>query len=470
MSSVERLRRNVPALTWIWIHLRHETSGAELAQALEQNPFVTEIRLRMEGAWTADWGTLLRVIAAREILTHVTLSGERRGQERNSPAARALVRAFLQATQQNNSIRAVDLEFLRLPADVSTFVDTASAIQVLSFRKCDFAPTERERGTRDLASALQHKNIKQLTLCVDDSCAIPILQALQSNAFLRNLETYGTFSDAASHAMQQLSESTTCITQFYLNYAVFRGESLRPIAQGLIQSQIVRELNFSYCFFYESIAIFRSILQEKRNLTSLSLDNCAFDGREVHDIIISTLSRPDSALRTLEVEVGNLLTLFPGGQLLNLFQAVEKSKLVCFKIGEIHSHAELQALTQSIPSMYIRELTIVFGIPLRGEETAAREFLQAVKHNFSLRSVKGEQIGRRDLFNDNDKKRLVFYANRNERLDQWVENPETVDQKVWPDALQLAQKAGPDFLFRGMRPVLESDYVKIPGARKRMRL
>ena len=162
--------------------------------------------------------------------------------------------------------------------------------------------------------------------------------------------------------------------------------------------------------------------------------------------------------------------IFTVGQLQNLFRAVEKSKLERFKIGQFRSHEQLQTLTQSIPSMRIKELTIVFDSNI-DEGAAKREVLQAVKNNFSLRSVKGEEAFRRgDPFNHNDKRRLVFYANRNERLDQWVDNPETVDQKVWPEALQLAQKAGPDSLYRGMRLVLESDYVKIPGARKRKRL
>jgi len=260
---------------------------------------------------------------------------------------------------------------------------------------------------------------------------------------------------------------------------------LRPFAQSLIQSQIVCELSFRFYRFIdeESTAIFRSILQEKRNLTSLRLHNCSFSERvQAYDAIISTLSRPDSVLRTLEFE--STMALFAVGQLQSLFRVVEKSKLECFKIGEIRSREQLRTLTQSIPSMCIKELTIVFDSDI-DEGAAKREVLQAVKNNFSLRSVKGEEafrrrdtfnhndkkrlVRRRDTFNHNEKRRLVFYANRNESLDQWVKNPETVDQKVWPDALQLAQKAGLDSLFRGMRLVLESDYVKIPGARKRKR-
>ena len=48
MSVVDMLRYHNPARTAISIHLRDETSDADLAEALEQNPFVTEIRVELE--------------------------------------------------------------------------------------------------------------------------------------------------------------------------------------------------------------------------------------------------------------------------------------------------------------------------------------------------------------------------------------------------------------------------------------
>jgi len=474
MSVVEELRRNDPEKTAIRIVLFEESSAADLAEALEQNPFVTEIRLNFILVQTTDWEALLRVIVTRENLGKVTLIDAYFAEHRNAPPV--LVRAFLRSIQQNHSIRAVDLEYFRLPSDVSTFVDTASAITFLSLEKCDFAPTEREHGIRDLAAALQRNtNIKHLTLGIDleENCyAIPILQALQSNDALRNLEILGTFSDATSHAMHQLLESTTCITQFHLSYADICGETLRRVAQSLIRSAWVSALKFEQCLFRneESTAIFRSIFQEKRNSTSLSLGRCILSGGisgQVHDVIIFTLSQPDSALRTLEFEWFASSAGYTDGHLLNLFRAVEKSKLECFKVGRFDSNENLQVLTQSIPLMHIKELTIEFS-DLIIEENAKREVLQAVKNNFSLRSVESRHE-QRDLFNDDDKLRLVFYADRNEHLDQWVDSPQAVDQKVWPDALKLADRAGPDSLFRGLRSVFESDCVKSHAGRKRKR-
>jgi len=329
MSVVELLRQNDPATTSILI-LLDENPGADLlAEALGQNPFVTNIAVDLANVQTTDWGALLRVISARANLESMSL----------------------------------------------------------------------ER---------------------------------------------------------------------YFSVAEQRNDVLPSFAQCLIRSASVWTLKFRLCFFNDedSTALFQSILQEKQKLTSLSLELCSFRGGQVYDAIISnTLSRPDSALRTLDFE--SILALFTVGQLQNLFRAVEKSKLEHFKIGEIHSHEQLRALTQSIPSMRIKELTVILENHLE-QENAKRGLLHAVKENFSLQALIGRCNGR-DLFNDDDKLRLVFYADRNERLDQWVDNPEKVDCKVWPEALKLAERAGPDSLFRGLQSALGSDYVSLGAKRRRLK-
>ena len=158
----------------------------------------------------------------------------------------------------------------------------------------------------------------------------------------------------------------------------------------------------------------------------------------------------------------------PRIQFENMLRAIERSKLKRFKIGTIRTQQQLQILTQSIPSMKLPDLVIRYD---GGEvQNVKEELLQAVKNNFTLLSVKGETYEAIDRFNQSDKHRLAFYANRNENLNQWVDNPETVEQrKVWPEALGLAQRAGPDALFRSLRSVLESDYVIPKGGRKRQR-
>ena len=479
MSIVEELRRNDPARKWIHIHLSYETSDADLAQALEQNSFVTEILVDvgLAGEQQTDWNSLLRVIAARANLEKVTLQDADDPGDRTAHTA-GLVRAFLLAIQRNTAIRNVELRFLRLPTDISTFVDTASSITKFSLNDCE--PSERQQGARSLAVALQrNKNIQSLKIYyLEGINAVPILEALRSNTFLKafGFSPRGSFfSDAASHALRQLLESTTSIQRFELGDATFSESLFCSIAQSITSSECVSELEFRYCEFQDqsSIAQLRSILQNKRNLTTLCFDSCEFvsRGRRVHEDIISLLSRPDSPLRSFEFQSspGSFETVFPRIPFEALLRAIEKSKIERFKIGRIESRQQLQTLTQSIRSMKLKGLEIDLAPSFT--EALKHDLLRAVENNFTLLSVKGILDDGTDFFDsDDDKQRLAFYANRNERLDRWADNPEIVEQrKVWPEALNLAQKAGPNALFRGLRSVFESDYVSLPGSRKRKR-
>ena len=339
-----------------------------------------------------------------------------------------------------------------------------------------------------LAAALQRNtNIERLELSsLEDIYAIPLLEGLRSNATLKTFvfSPRVSFSDAASNALHQLLESTTSIQRFELVHATFSERLFRPIAQSITGSECISEMKFWWCQFQdrESIAQFQSILQNKRNLTSLCLQYCNFGGGGVHEDIISILSRQDSLLRCFEFH-GSLERAFPGVQYKNLLQAIQKSKLGRLKIGSIETPQQLQTLTESIPSMKLKELEVVFDHEEDSDdedetevefdqETIRQDLLHAVKNNFSLRSVTSivfdEDL---DLFQSaEDKETLAFYANRNESLDQWVDHPETVEQqKVWPEALNLAQRAGPNALFCGLHSVLERDYGSLPGGRKRKR-
>ena len=104
MSVVELLRLNDPAGKDISIDLRRETSDADLAQALEQNQFVTCIRVDLEGEQRPNWDSLLRVIATRDKLEKVFLWDAESTEDRTATTA-ALVREFLQAIPRNTAIR-----------------------------------------------------------------------------------------------------------------------------------------------------------------------------------------------------------------------------------------------------------------------------------------------------------------------------------------------------------------------------
>ena len=60
----------------------------------------------------------------------------------------ALVRSILQAIQQINAIRNVELWRLRLPTHISEFLDNASFIASFSLCSCYMDPTEQDVETR----------------------------------------------------------------------------------------------------------------------------------------------------------------------------------------------------------------------------------------------------------------------------------------------------------------------------------
>jgi len=469
---VEELRQNDPARRCFCIYLRNETSDEALAQALEQNPFVTKIELNLNDAHGLDWNSFLRVIATRSNLEEMTLRNTIWAEQRI--ASVALVSAILQAIQQNTAIRNVSLLCLRLPADISTFVDMASSITSFTLYTYDMKPAEQEQGTRDLAAALQRNtNIKTLRLWYEnDIYGIPILQSLQSNRSLKSLSLGGpNFSEGTTRAIEQLLESTRSIQSLDFSAPNFGRDGFHAVAQGIINSRNVSELNFSFCSFTdeESTACFRSILLKKRNLTSLCLNHCQFQGDQVHETIISTLFLPDSPLRRFGFEDTLLGDVLSNGQFQNLLRAIEKSKLEHFAIGSIRNQQQLRTLTESILKMRIKELKVVICNEFFDEENVEQLLLLAVKNNFSLRSVQGDHE-LDSIFDDDDKTRLAFFADRNERLDQWVDNPEMVEQKVWPEALKLADWAGPSSFFRGLRSVLGGDSADtLRGRRKRKR-
>jgi len=396
--------------------------------------------------------------------------------------------------QQNAAIRNVELHGLNLPTDISTFIDNASSITSFEISFCDI-----EQGGRSLAAALQRNtNIKTLTLSsLTDIYTVPVLEGLRSNAavktFIFSPSSFTNLSDETSHALQRLLQSTTSIQRFEWHDSHFSDEWLFcHIAQGIINSESVSELEFSGVKFHgrKSLVPLQSILQNKRNLASLCLNCCSFKGGQVHEDIISILLQPDSLLRSFEFESfevesfeDEVMAVAFSGVLMNLLRAIEKIKLLeRLKIGTIRTQHQLQTLTQTIPSMKLKELKIDFWYDDEDDEeelefvpeTIRQELLHAVKNNFSLRAVKAEMFtdyDQFDLFDSaEDKHSLAFYANRNESLDQWVDHPEKVkQQKVWPEALGLAERAGPSALFRGLHSVLERDYVIPKGGRKRKR-
>jgi len=488
--TVQRLRQNDPDNTTIGIFLQFEPSDAALAQALQQNPFITSITFHLDGVFRheeADWQCLLPVLEMRDNLKQVFLSGSHHGF-----SGAALLPAFLQAIRRNACIRSLGLSSLFLPAAaVSSFIGSATSLSRLSIAS-SIMVGQSQGGTSDLVAALQRNSSIQtlwLSLVQNDIFVTSVLQSLRASTTLKTLHISTGLSTrritgAVSSAIQQLLESTTTIARFEIGMEISASSRMNlpgPIAQGIIRSTSVSELKLLGFQFVEeeSAAHFRNIINNKPNLTSLCLHSCV-GGPIFREAVTSALGRPSSLLQCFEFLGHDCLTTYPDGQLEALLQVIKKSNMLeRFAIGEIGSQQQMVLLTRGIPSMRVKELDICIGESLG--RNVKESVLEAVKNNFSLRSVTGHVRGGANprancLFNkDGDQQRLAFFADRNERVDQWVENPEIVlDRKVWPDALNLAQREGPASLFRGLRSVFESEYLNttglLQGGRKRKRL
>ena len=109
------------------------------------------------------------------------------------------IRPILQAIQQNNSVRFVELcgNFFS-PEDLCSFLDAAVHVTDLTLHNCVL--TGGEHGARDVAGALQRNtNIVTLKLCWIDAFLDPILEGLVLNTSVKNLVLSATvpFQEAA---------------------------------------------------------------------------------------------------------------------------------------------------------------------------------------------------------------------------------------------------------------------------------
>ena len=112
------------------------------------------------------------------------------------------------------------------------------------------------------------------------------------------------------------------------------------------------------------------------------------------------------------------------------------------------------------------------GFLLHIDNNMKHRLMTALESNYSLQSVDGSTRQNRWsavtlLFDENDKHRLQLFADRNDRLAKWIENPNTIERNLWPDYLNLAEEAGPDTLLACLRALSGYELVSPQGRRKR---
>jgi hypothetical protein len=113
--------------------------------------------------------------------------------------------------------------------------------------------------------------------------------------------------------------------------------------------------------------------------------------------------------------------------------------------------------------------TLQFGLYYNLQRFKAG-LLRAVKRNASLCVVAGEidSSNRDNLFNQEETRRLNYYAERNKVVSRWIASSTSVPREAWPRALAAARVTGPGTVYRILQ-ALGSSVGAVEGKRKRKR-
>lgn len=455
MSAIEELRRNDPNQTKIFIELRHYEGVLmdELTEAFAGNEHMTTIGFDFSRVRQSDWEPLLHVIATRKVLEEVALDDN---MWEDATAQRlAMIRLFLRAIRQNSSVQTVSLNGLTIEArEIASFLGEATSVSTFSVKQCRMEEVTDDdlRGLEDAFA--RSTNIETLALReVSSAFVLPVLRGLRLNRSLKRLSVgYSRTEVETPLAIQQLLETSTSIRTFeVVDSKFYDGETLLPVAQGLVNCSTVSEVSFRGCEFIgeDTLRHFNRLLSTKQNMSSLSIHYCTFRGGQIHEALMENLQNPNCNLRCLEVWAHSLRVLFPNGTFAAFLEAVAKSKLVSLSLGSVQSQDELDAFTSIIPRTKIKKLT--FNVRSDTTETK-QQLLRAFSQNFSLLSVKGRTL-ESTLFRGGEKRTLKWYTNRNKSLAQWIKNPDTVCPGALPRAFHMASALGPVAAFSALQQI-----------------
>jgi len=285
------------------------------------------------------------------------------------------------------------------------------------------------------------------------------LQLATSNALRGVLE-----SPTGSIESLELIGINTCATA-----------SSRPVVEGLISAaSSVTDIIFNSCSCFSpqqwSDQALDDILTRKPNLRALTFKFCRLASPRLPPfppaLVSAALRRADSPLLRFHFEKKYYHETDASNQSFHdLCSAVADSKLESFSVGVITSLRLFQTLAETIPSMKVQKLVILFEIGEGEWETIKQELLRIVKTQFTLQSLNYRRGGY--LFDAADEDQTMkFYLERNTRLAQWVEDPSTVEKHLWKQAVTQAARAGPETLYRILRKVGPA---VLPQSRKRKR-
>jgi hypothetical protein len=395
---------------------------------------------------------LLRALSTRKKLEEVTLIDHEDPSLRNDAER---VTPFLQAIQRNSSIHAVHLESVS-GKSAASFLNTATSVTSFSMIKCDVAASGGVQGAQELAASLQRNvNIRTLVLeCawLSNFCWYPILSSLEYNTHVKVLKLkncHCLLPIDASEALGRVFESTKTMDRLEFDSFRFEETSFRSIAQGLVNSTSITDIKLAGCSFSskESALLLTTIIKFKPNLQSFALIDCRVTMRDLRAGLPNLPPRLLAALLRSGPQPEFLELLFTDTDFFaTLLGLVAKSSLDCFCVEDIGPQANFNALVLSIPTMKLTKLQVRVSDYIHPDSKTG--LLRAVKMNSSLRSVVVTWTNGQDFFDEDDHRKLNYYAARNENIAQWIAVPAAVPMGSSPKNLKAGQDTGPVAIAR----------------------
>jgi len=281
-----------------------------------------------------------------------------------------------------------------------------------------------------------------------------------------------TPSDRAAQALQQLLVSNAskisslglCCCSYIIPNKQIPG--LRNIVRGAISSKSVQEVEIidPPGGSDETFKMLNSIIQCKPNLTSLIISMSHWTAivfgphqQLLLEAMVELLGRRrKSPLRRFEILSHAIFqelraaisrsTQLESLAIKNMYTSSTMDQLA--NMCRRPAPADVRALLESVRSFKVTGLALDFVGPW---PDADKELvLGALQRNYRFQSIQCTYHGR-TLFNEAGQARLQVYVDRNRKLAQcWIKNPKLVPRELWPEAMELALKAGLDSLYQSL--------------------
>jgi hypothetical protein len=330
---------------------------------------------------------------------------------------------------------------------------------------------------------LRSTNITTLGLCYCNGYDLvsPLLQGLASpfsSAHLTKM-MFSCFHDDDSDSDGTLHSATALRAYLESPSATIRCLELYDgddnvhsmfyeILQGLSRNTLLEELKFDNCQTDQLDTEFDDLLGlcilNKPNLSTLvccSSNNFGHH-QSFEDAMVEILTRPESTLRHLKIEVSRLFSDVKG--FMRLMNVITQNTLLeDLSLEARHDvffthRSYYQILLHAIPMLKVKTFSIDFERNRSQNDEDQNALLAAFKTNYAVHSVRCvwreafhvPSCATLDWFSERNKSRLDFYLFRNKKLAGWIENPSSVHSELWPEAMALAQRAGSDALYRSL--------------------